>query len=496
MARGEPQVIESAKTKTLKIPELLHAILLELRNIWAHQGDPTILKCSLVNRLWESESRRVIWEHCVASDTRANQPRIGYLIAMDQRRRQRYANHIKSLVTGNDIGCSECKQDDQSHFELAALSYPRLEKLRIRVLGCADQNLNRSHIIALKPYLQPRLRTIVIYSFDESDSLIISDDFLHELSNRSKNLEHIHFSTDPECFTASKSAVTNLIRSLKSLNRIGLGREPINSISLEAFVCLSRSYSLEQLQIYGIQSDWVNALEPNAFKALRSLTCSISSDGLERLLRFLPDLRFLIVQATSGSTDIVKIISLARLRHLRQLILYPCPKTAFSVNDLIGIADGAIELQSLNIGKHTENGAHFFAAIADLNDSTMFDLVTRLPKLKDITLLSEDSKLTEQSLISFGTQCPNLRYYRLNAVVDVRRLIEQTSVGKFSCLEHFLITGSPGVADDEVSADDLRSMAEALLQIMPSLQTIELSSQPRLAHTLQELIKDAGKVRA
>ena len=183
---------ESAIVKTIRIPELRHAILQEAWTEWLFQGDPAILKCTLVNQLWESESNQLLWEQCGEYCCDRRRPGVRHLIAMDKNRRQRYANHIRTLWlhSKHEVDDLEFGWEGRFHAKLTSLSFPILRDLSISTYPWSEED----HYAPIRnpiPYSQPLMKTLRILDLQGPGGVVICDEFLLALSSQSKNLEKL-----------------------------------------------------------------------------------------------------------------------------------------------------------------------------------------------------------------------------------------------------------------------------------------------------------------
>ena len=456
---------ESAKAKAIRIPELLYAILLELCNEWREDADPTILKCVLVNQSWESESNRLLWEYCGENDIEGSSPLARHLVAIGKDRRQKYANYIRVLWLWNEYDNGQW--EGRFHAELASLSFPVLRNLTI---GCFHQSRNDRYtpIKVPIPYSQPLLETLKI-SCEEIDGVVICDEFLLALSSQSKSLKHLDLCISSHLVTASVQGVSKFFRDMTALTHLTIGPDSIESMSSETFLNLSRMPSLLQLEIAEIQSDWTEGLGLEAFTALQSLTCRIDSNGLEKLLKLTPGLLELSLRTTATSTDILSIIAQAKLVRLVQLEFTPCPGTRINVCDLFSIADNATEMHSLQIPHFRKRDVDSKVTIDDLDDAKLSALAGRLPKLSMFKLVFEDSRLTNKSLVSLGTQCPGLSRCSLAAIISHERLIQEAVLGTFANLRYLKTSRKDENDIETMEPGDVLSMGKAALKLMPKL---------------------------
>ena len=274
---------------------------------------------------------------------------------------------------------------------------------------------------------------------------------------------------------------------MTALTQLMIGPEPIESMSSEAFLNLSRMPLLLELEIPVIQGVWTEGLELGAFTALQNLDCQIDSCGLERILNLVPRLHKLSIRAMAKATDILSIIARAKLVWLAELKVTPCARTKISVHDLFSIADNVADMKYFHIRPvYTRDVDQ--AVIDGLDDTKLLALAQRLPKLRAFRLLFGGSILTDRSLISLVTQCPELDFCWLSATVDYQKLIKEAPLGTFTNLENLKIWEPDGNGAKKIEINDLQSMVKALTKLMPKLAFPDFPAHPDLSLSLEEAV--------
>ncbi|CAF9918571.1 MAG: hypothetical protein GOMPHAMPRED_001559 [Gomphillus americanus] len=391
---------------------------------------------------------------------------------MDKNRRQRYANHIRTLWlhSKHEVDDLEFGWEGRFHAKLTSLSFPILRDLSISTYPWSEED----HYAPIRnpiPYSQPLMKTLRILDLQGPGGVVICDEFLLALSSQSKNLEKL----DVCIFLILSPPLSKL------------WPEPIESMSSEAFLNLSRMPLLLELEIPVIQGVWTEGLELGAFTALQNLDCQIDSCGLERILNLVPRLHKLSIRAMAKATDILSIIARAKLVWLAELKVTPCARTKISVHDLFSIADNVADMKYFHIRPvYTRDVDQ--AVIDGLDDTKLLALAQRLPKLRAFRLLFGGSILTDRSLISLVTQCPELDFCWLSATVDYQKLIKEAPLGTFTNLENLKIWEPDGNGAKKIEINDLQSMVKALTKLMPKLAFPDFPAHPDLSLSLEEAV--------
>ena len=137
--------------------------------------------------------------------------------------------------------------------------------------------------------------------------------------------------------------------------------------------------------------------------------------------------------------------------------------------DLVYLADMLPTLERLCIGYETSAGMPF---ANDVTDEHMDQMARRLPKLVEFALMTDEtdeSDLTEQSLLSLGRHCKLLKECTLNFLACFRDLATGAQAGHFASLE-VLCTGDNSDAEIwDGTLEDQMKLATDLLRIAPCL---------------------------
>jgi len=476
--------MESATSRALCLPEIVSTILSYVHDDFIERGDHTIFACTLVASLWEIEANRSIWMSCGSSSGYSKLPYVRHLVAMPSDRRQKYADYIKFLdistadTTGTDTGN---RWEGRFHTILSPLSFPRLEQLELHSPKHDDTLKDDS--LPLLQYLHSHLKTITIWTYQESLDLVATEEFLTQVARVCKGLKQLFVRSFPPDNSVSPEVFARLLQGIQSLTWLDwthgmrgsmCGIAP--SMSSDALRFLAYNPSLECLSLQVLQDSWIRDLRPETlpphsiFQSLLTLHCELSTEGLEQLLPFWSGLRQLEITAQAGSIHAFSVIANASFERLNHLGVNPCLGTTILATDLLSLANKAPQLEDIAIPMFYDDDDATLPVCPDLDDAVLDRISASLPSLQNFHLLFDNpTGLTEKSLSSLGRNCPSLQYCSLSAAFDWKKLAEETPSESLSRLCRLKVAG-PDDAEHEVHEDrDVHEIARGIKKIMPSL---------------------------
>ncbi|KAF2148773.1 hypothetical protein K461DRAFT_52563 [Myriangium duriaei CBS 260.36] len=497
------QFVQEEDTSTcwaLSLPEIVTERLYQIYEDFRQCSDNTIFACTLVTWLWHAEANRYIWETCGELQGSTMQPAIRHLIAIEPHRRQIYANHIRILEVSNeeDRDHENVHWEGRFHRQLALLSFPRLEQLSME--GTSFSITSYYNEPPFTQYLQSRLKTITLRTCQEPANLVISEHFLNEIKRRCQNLTELYCFISHDGHGISSEVLTSFLREMLQITDLFLGNAFLNVVSSEAFQALARYTSLTRLEIPEIPDSWIDELQlcssQNPFASLLSLDCSISCHGLERLLPFIKDLYHLAVIVPEGSAQMFEIIANAGLTELQHLGLQPCSGFTIHAHDLLSLVRSATNLDTLDIpdsNLYREDEAPL-PVLQDLDDAIMDEIATCLPYITYFQLIFDQKGLTERSLISLGTHCPELKYCKLTADVNYEKLAQNAQPGLWPQLYSMRLYRPENEDEDpgETQVATLhkpREIAEKISRLMPALRSVDLVDDWKFESVLSEVLR-------
>ena len=515
-------VEQRAAPKALAIPEIIGLIIDAICDQSSWDRHQTLYSCALVNSSWEIEARRRLWEYCGTSSVEFHAPQLVDLTAIKSSRQQGFANNIRCISVGSNYaghlfgnlnGSPELGWQGQHLTQLQHLSFPRLEKIVLE--GPEADELSKHPEIPLKQLVGPRLKKISISATQSVSRLVMSEEWIVNLTKHSRHIEEFLFFCDrgywlitSPSFLISRVSPTILASFFESMQSLTTLRwEMGGSLSKVVFETLAQMPLLKTLSIPMIPDVWISDVNAfwleDCFRSLETLECEMSAEVLAKLLPSLHGLKRLHLQARTFGYDTgqeVKTFAGVLPVTLEELTLVPAPCANINAADILEIARATPNLRRLDIARQRCE-RDYAPSLFGLNDDFIKSLAPLLPKLEEIGLVSNETRTSERCLIDLGHHCPLLRYCTLTARIDFEVLLamQRLSSTSWPQLKHLSIynfdinienRGDESDMELDMDSDiEVWRSCKAVLKAMPKLETAHMES-PMLDEFIESVLKD------
>lgn len=445
-----------------------------------HEYRPTLVPSILVNKLWASAGRSILWKRY---------PPLPALAHIAIERRQLYADMIESLF----VRQPSAEEDEDFDF-LASLDWSNLKNLDLEL----DWTM---HERGLKRTLHPGLETVELVGVQQRDSRLIAQEFLPHLFRSCENLQSIHLSPttiDPANPTHHQALIEvfDIRRSIKSIRLFDVsvfGKDHI-------FTYLSQGFGqLEELELDlepGLQLLPMLTQRPSTFypalKRLQIMCYPEIAPILSSLLPLLEELHMDIARIpdqTISQSDLAilddMMTSFDHCPRLKSLRLDVGPLAMdFPSSEFIPSISGTSLIHLANSCPHLEHLALSASepAAIDASKISPFDFDTFCGLVKNLRHLSlkfdpiTAVELSVTALPSLSRYCPNLEVLRMRAPLQL------TSLDLDLAIESLDIATDAEEASRSAPAAQIPSIRVGEVSDPSTQSTTPPSSFPNLIH--------------
>ena len=273
-----------------------------------------------------------------------------------------------------------------------------------------------------------------------------------------------------------KADLAHYLKSTASLRCVSIKSDE-DLWNYEIFLDLARHQTITKLVMPQVlvPGPWLQSMlqvqeDKKPFERVRDISMRLHEAQIQLFITLVPKITNLSIQLRGVYSDVLTPIS--RLASLERLYL------AYDDGDDIGnhpvngegllsLARNCKNLSSIEIMDlyPCNTGA------VKLLDSTIQEFSSLLPRLQKFSIPTQDSRLTLNSLVSFGQNCKGLTELTISADVDLRVLVRTTPAGLFQSLRGLRITPPAEQQLKFNTPDEALTLMKQILKTMPNCVT-------------------------
>lgn len=352
------------------LPEILSRVMEYLR-----YDTRTLCSTLLVNKVWASETIRVLWE----------KPPVAALAAITgEDQRQFYARQVREL----DFGGNE---EGAKHSEFRNLEFPRLRRLSVDYF-----RPDNGKKLWLGQYIQPCLEDFKFYGAEPAE------DILHLLELQCPRLQS--FLIDFQFEGLNSSRLVKFFDSCKSLKSISLPSNMKDSIDKKLLTYLAHHDGLEELELGVLlrhdMLDKIFEVTEQPFKDLQYLAVHIESKTVPLLVAGVRS--FIGLTLTIEDSHISPLPPVSSLVNLQEFHIEYKTQGEWAGTDFLALKS-LKKLRKLFITPVFD-----IISSTTLTDEKFISIFENMAELQELTFQVQ-SVLSTAAISSLGEHCPQLK---------------------------------------------------------------------------------------